>query len=53
MTEEQKPKSFWETLGNIARGVANGMNDNKAPRPARPGIRAPKPRKPCGGCGGK
>jgi hypothetical protein len=47
---EQK-KSIWNTIGDIARGVADGMNKNQQ-RP-RPGIRAPKPRKPCGGCGGK
>jgi len=46
-TNEPKPKPSW---GDIARGVIGGMNKNDKQRPARS---APKPRKPCGGCGGK
>lgn len=53
MSEEQKPRSLWGIIGGIAKDVANGMNKNEPQRPARSGIRSPKPRKPCGGCGGK
>jgi hypothetical protein len=49
--QQQKPKSIWGTIGDIARGVANGMNKQEPQRPVRGSN--PKPRKPCGGCGGK
>jgi len=51
MTTKQKQKSPWSIIGDIARGVANGMNKQEPQRPAGGGT--PKPRKPCGGCGGK
>jgi hypothetical protein len=53
MSEEQKPKSGWGIIGGIIRNVVDGANKNEPQRPARSGIRTPKPRKPCGGCGGK
>ena len=49
--EDQNQKSGWNALGDLARRIANNMNKQKPQQ--RPRGSAPKPRKPCGGCGGK
>jgi hypothetical protein len=50
MSNEQKPKSFWGTLGDaIARGSSNRPKSDQQ----QPKIRAPKPKSGCCARGGK
>jgi hypothetical protein len=52
MTNEQKPKGFWGTLGDaIARGPSSRPNKNDQQQ--RQQIRPPKPKSGCCNRGGK